>query len=443
MANQGANLPIAGYAGHGRDVARGPATSRAARSLWLLFLLDAVLLTAALQMAGATDGETIVRPARRWLAGIQQTDSWRPMQVAEQYLAGAHERPVYTEMLDVRGVKFQYPLSSLLFTRHLSLAALNAISWISIVVVVVAVWLILRRSGTGTPLEFRSDDPAVGIALVGLSLSFFPLIEAYSLGQIQAWINSLLALATLAWLMRREDLAGVAVGLACLLKPTYALFGLWALVRRRPRFLVPMAGIVILGTLAAIVAYGFADNVDYLHALAKIGRQGETFYPNQSFNGLLNRLLGNGDSLKFDRAAFAAFNPAVYAGTLAAFAALTTLALVIPWRLRVGGSIADFAIMLLTITMTAPVAWTHHYGVLLPILAATAPAMLARRPIGAWTGAVLAVCYVAASQALAPANALAGTPFGVLQSYLLLAAMGILALLYASLTPSEVPVSAD
>jgi hypothetical protein len=407
--------------------------SRAARALWLLFLLDAVLLTASLLMTGASDGETIVRPVRRLLAGIQQTDSWRPMGIAEQYLSGPHERPVYDEMLNVRGVKFQYPLSSLLFTRHLNLAALNAISWFSIITVVVVVWLILRRSGAGTPLEFRRDDPAVGLALVGLTLSFYPLIEAYSLGQIQAWINGLLALATLSWLTRREDLAGVAIGLACLLKPTYLLFGLWGLVRRRTAFLIPMAGVVLLGGLAALVAYGVADNVDYLPALRKISRQGETFHPNQSFNGLLNRLVGNGDSLKFDRLSFAAFHPVVYAGTMAAFAALMGLALWIPKRLRMDGGIADFSIVMLTMTMTSPVAWTHHYGILLPILAATAPSILVSRPLGRWTGAVLFFCYIAASQALPVSNRLAGTPLGILQSYLLIAALVFLGMLYGSL----------
>ena len=176
-----------------------------------------------------------------------------------------------------------------------------------------------------------------------------------------------------------------------------------------------------------------ADNVDYLRALRKISRQGETFYPNQSFNGFLNRLVGNGDSLKFDRLSFAPFHPMVYAGTMAAFVTLMGLALWLPKRLRGAGGIADFSIVMLTITMTSPVAWTHHYGILVPIFAATAPTMLVSRPLGRWTGALLFLCYIAASQTLLVSNRLAGTPLGVLQSYLLIACLVFLAILYSSL----------
>ena len=421
--------------------AKPPDVSRAAFTLWLLFIFDAVLLTAFLQVMGASGRATIARPIRRFLAATQEWDSWRVMQAAQEYLTTPHDRPVYDAMLNAKGIKFQYPLSSLLLTRHFSFASLNVISWFSIVIVVVAVWLILRRSSTGTPLEFRRGDTLAGLAIVGVSLSFFPLMEAYSLGQIQAWINALLALAILAWLTKREDLAGVAVGLACLMKPTYLLFGVWAVVRRQTRFLLPMAGVVFLGTLAAIAAYSLADNLDYLHALRTMGGRGEAFYPNQSVNGVLNRLLGNGDSLKFDRSAFAPFHPIVAVGTVAFFAVCMSLAIWIPARLRAAGRTGDFAIALLTITMTSPIAWTHHYGVLLPILAATAPSMLAGKPLGRWTGAVLAACYVLASQSIPFTNRLAGTPFGILQSYLFVSSLVILAMIYGSLSPQSGPAS--
>ena len=63
-------------------------------------------------------------------------DKLRPMRLAEEYLTHAHDHPVYQEMLTVRGVKFQYPLSSLIFTRHLTDSWLNVISWFSIVIVI-------------------------------------------------------------------------------------------------------------------------------------------------------------------------------------------------------------------------------------------------------------------------------------------------------------------
>ena len=409
--------------------------SRAARLLWGLFILDAMLLTIALR---ATGGDTIIRPARKFFSAVQQTDSWRPMRLAQEYLDAGHDRPVYQEMLSNREVKFQYPLSSLLITRHLNPSWLNGISWFSVIVVIAAVWRILRRTAAGTPLEFRHDDPAVGLALIGLSLSFYPLIEAYSLGQIQAWITALLALALVAWVSGREDLAGVAVGMACLFKPTYAMFIVWAAVRRRTRFLVPLAGVLVLGTLAALVAYGWSDNVDYLHALRIMGRGGEAFHPNQSVNGLLNRLLANGNSLTFDRHAFAPYHPVVYVGTVVAFVALMGLALWLPVRRGALGTAADFSIFLLTITISSPIAWVHHYGVLLPILAVTAPMILSRRPIGRMTAPLLAVAYVAVSQCVGPLDSTAGLVFFALpQSYVLAGALTILSLVYGSLRPTR------
>ncbi len=214
------------------------------------------------------------------------------------------------------------------------------------------------------------------------------------------------------------------------MKPTYLLLAVWGLLRWRVRFLVPMAGVLFLGGAAALIAYGVADNVDYLHAIRTIGRQGEAFLHNQSFNGLLNRVLENGDSLRFNRSAFAPFHPVVYYGTLSAFVGLTGLALWLPVRFRAAGSTADFAIVLLTLTMTSPVAWTHHYGVLLPILFATAPWMLQTRTSGSWTGPMLCLCYIAASHS--PSLLSRYIPLGY-HDWLLVAASCVLAMLYWTL----------
>src|SRR5207248_25779 len=105
-------------------------------------------------------------------------------QVADDYLRRPHEMPVYDAMLVERGVKFQYPLSSLLFTRHLNINALNVISWWSVAVTIVATWLILWRSGARTAFEFRLTDVMVGLGVMALALTFYPLIKAYALGQI-------------------------------------------------------------------------------------------------------------------------------------------------------------------------------------------------------------------------------------------------------------------
>jgi hypothetical protein len=48
-------------------------------------------------------------------------------------------------------------------------------------------------------------------------------------------------------------------------------------------------------------------------------------------NGLLDRLLFNGNNLIWDGAAFASYNPIVYAGTLLSFVAFVGFSLLFPW----------------------------------------------------------------------------------------------------------------
>jgi len=89
--------------------------------------------------------------------------------------------------------------------------------------------------------------------------------------------------------------------------------------------------------------------------------------------------------------------------------------------------------------VTSPIAWVHHYGVLLPILAATAPAILTTRPWGRLTAPLLGVAYIAVSQLVPPLDTAAGVLFGLPQSYGFAGALIILLLLYGSLRPTQPP----
>ncbi len=66
---------------------------------------------------------------------------------------------------------------------------------------------------------------------------------------------------------------------------------LWALLRREWRFAAAFAATASWGLAGSIMAYGFANHVDYLRVLEFLAERGETFYPNQSVNGLLNRVM--------------------------------------------------------------------------------------------------------------------------------------------------------
>lgn len=405
--------------------------SPAVSILALLLLLNGVALAALLAL-GATTRQTALHDARVLVLGRQQADSWRVMGMAIDYLRTAHEENVYDGLLFGQGIKFQYPLSSLLFVRNLSMSTLAHLSQLSILVTAVAVWRILRLAMARAGLAVR-DDLWLAVGVFGVTAMFHPVMTAFTLGQIQAWINAAFACALLAWMAGRDRTAGVLVGLMLLIKPTFAPLLLWGLIRRRHAFWMTAAAVAVAGTAVGAFAFGVDDTLAYLKALNYIGARGEAFHPNQSWNGLLQRLFENGDNMQFDRAGFPPPHVGVSLGTLVALVALMALALWKPLRAGAGGTVVDLSIMAVTLTMTSPVAWDHHYGVLLPILAAIAPAMLVARVCGRFTLPLLLGCALVAAQPLLFLRWFAPSPWNLAQSHLLAAACVILWCCYKSL----------
>jgi len=73
------------------------------------------------------------------------------------------------------------------------------------------------------------------------------------------------------------------------------------------------------------------------------------------------------------------------------------------------------------------VAWEHHYGILLPLFAATAAETLRRKPLAACTAAALMLAFALTGQFFQPLQLFAATPFNFLQSYVLFGALLLLA----------------
>ena len=95
-------------------------------------------------------------------------------------------------------------------------------------------------------------------------------------------------------------------------------------------------------------------------------QHGDVYMSNQSINGALNRLFGNGDTLNMLTREFAEYNPWVYLGTLLNGVLMAALALLPPRRHAERGQILDFAIAILCATLASPLVSDHHYGFLLP-----------------------------------------------------------------------------
>jgi alpha-1,2-mannosyltransferase len=344
-------------------------------------------------------------------------DSWRPMLTAYQRKLEDPKSDLYATFF-VERLVFQYPPSSLLlfdlFPRSMINLAdltrlveplkgwLDKLSRIAIGLTVLASVLILER-GLRRLTPDRPAPPAQVAASVAISLAvgltFYPVLVGYPVGQMQVFLNALLALAVLFSVIGRPALAGMCFGACCLVKPQYGLVLLWSLLRRQWRFTLGLVGVLVPGLAISIARFGLADHLRYLDVVRDLSRRGETLWFNQSVNGLLNRLLENGTVLMPSEAP--PYHPVVYALTVLSSVAILALAL---WPRRdaprPNGGVIDLMIMLVAITLASPIAWIHHYGAFLPVFAAAVPGLFYARPLGRTTVPLLALSYVAMANLL-------------------------------------------
>jgi hypothetical protein len=244
-------------------------------------------------------------------------------------------------------------------------------------------------------------------------------------------VNAAFAVTLLAWRLNRRVIAGIALGVACLIKPHFALLVLWGGLRRGWSFVAAALSVIAVGAVAGVAIFGLRDNLDYARVASYMASRGEAIYANQSMNGLLNRLVQPPEQRQWDFHAFPPPTPVVRAGTLIAAIVLVATALALPHALRFAGSPLDLAIAGLSVTMASPIAWDHHYGVLLPILivaaglAFGAPEQSRRKAL--W---LLAAAFVLAGSLWEPLALVEDPPANVVQSYVFVAGIMTLWAMY-------------
>ena len=405
------------------------------RRLLVFAVLNAIVLDLALMVAFQTPWRlTILGEVADFFAAAQGEDSWGPMIRALDYVDSERERAVYDEIFFQQHRKFQYPPTSLLPLWALSpvaavpgislLGLLNVVSWLAMVATVyftVKLFLLaVERSGLdGAAAPSRAERMTRVALVVFVALTFYPLVKAYTQGQIQAWINALFAAAMWLWATSRPRLSGVCLGAVCLIKPQYALFALWGVLRRQWGLCGAIAVTVVAGTGVSFGLIGLADHLNYLDVVRFIGERGESYYSNHSANGLLNRLLFNGNNLAWKGRLFPPFHPWVYA--LTALSSLVFVLAGLGWRssARERGGIIDFCVIGLTATLASPVAWEHHYGILMPMFAYVVPRLWTELSFGRRTLVWLGLSFVLCSNFFAVSTALAPIPVANIgQSYL-------------------------
>jgi hypothetical protein len=414
----------------------------ATRKLIVFAILNFALVNAAMLALRVPLGDTDLHPIAWFLTLRQGGDSWRPMNEAYDF-ATTHEgrqRTLYEKWFYSPAVKhkgFQYPPTSLLaialsraFGEANALRALQAITWLFIPATAFFSFRVYaaarRRDGAEWP---KADFLATALLALFVTLSFYPAMRAYRNGQIQSWINGLFAASLAAYCADRPRTAGALAGAMCLIKPQYALVALWGALRREWAFVQGALAVVAVGLLASLALFGLAPHLEYLGVLRFIAERGESFYPNQSVNGLLNRALGNGLNLTW-MDSMPEPHPLVRAGTWLSSALLLVWAL---WprrhsRLPPAGA-ADFATVAVACTAASPIAWEHHYGLLLPVFALLLPSLRAAPVLGRATLPLLAAAFVLTSHTLRVTDRLADSAWNVLQCYILAGAVLVLVLL--------------
>ncbi len=420
------------------------------RGLALFALANIVVVNLlVIALPSPSGSEPAIRTAYHFLLFRAGTDSWQPMSQAWDFLRSGGSGSVFDHVYYDLGNKFQYPLTSLLplEVEHAALRGdfirfgpLNLLSWLAVWGTAIMTALIFDRAcrehleSTIFRGSSRTDRLARAAIAIALSITFYPIVKAFTSGNIQTWIDCAFAVTVWLWMCNRKTEAGFVSGLVCLIKPQIALLLLWAALRRQWGFAAGFAGVVVVGSLAAVAMYGVSQNFDYVSFLSFAGRHGESYWPNQSANGLLHHLLSNGSDTTFrvdGVTRFAPYDPVVYAGTLATSVLLIVVALF--WRRDEhdrAGTI-DLLVASLTITIASPIAWQHHYGVLMPMYAVLLPAMLRWHVFGAATLTLLAASYVMTSNVFYAATYAPEGPLSIVESYLFAGALVALVSLYA------------
>jgi alpha-1,2-mannosyltransferase len=369
----------------------------------------------------------------------QFTDSWGPMLGSVNSFLAHPALPIYQAKLYDTLI---YPLTSILPLYWMKRAgmsdpavfhALMLASWLAVCAVVALQVAVAARAAA----HVRSGLSGRAVVATLLAAFFFmPITLAFSLGQAQIFLDLFFTLLVLFWIDGKERPAGVMMALLAMVKPQFGLLLLWAALRRRWNALAAGAVTLAAGAAASLAVFGLRNNLDYFAVLAGLSRKAQPHYANQSMFGLLNRAIFNGENLPYHPYIYPPYVPWIYYVTLATTAALVLLALAYPWRAR-AGRMADLAAAGVVSVIATPMAWEHHYGIMLPIFVwlwfgayRFGVYRLGANRAGIGSTAKLALAFVLIADFLSPLNFFAAIPVAnLLQSYMYFGALLLLWLL--------------
>jgi hypothetical protein len=225
-----------------------------------------------------------------------------------------------------------------------------------------------------------NDRVLISGALFLISLSFYPLMRSLAINQVQTVITFLQALFILFLTMSNLKKSSVILGLIASIKVHYGIAFIWFLINRKWKALISGLSVFLGMLIAGALVYGPSNTLTfYFKVIPFISGKGYAYYPNQSLNGLFNRLFFNG-YINTWLPKYTLYHPVVYALTIGGAIVLLGLGF-LPSVMRHfkreklsfkqdelnSINILELMLILIVITISSPIAWEHNYGCFLPI----------------------------------------------------------------------------
>ncbi len=376
-------------------------------------------------------------------------DSWDPMHIASDHWdEHQNSRPIYTENLIQKNIRFQYLPSTLFIPQFIKKFNIDkrlfydASTYIFILINGFLVFKIFRSlAAHNADMKYQHElDPWSLVGILALTVLYFPILQAGVLGNIQIWLNALFALSLVCMINHKHVFTGICMGIASTIKPQFGLLLIWAIFRKNWGFVLGFIPTFALIVICGIAAFGLENHFDYLNALAHLSEHGESYHHNQSMNGLLNRIfsVNNPDDYanlgrEYLYQPFPPFNPWVYYPTLMTSLMIIGLCLAFKTTTNHDAILVDYSLMSVGLTLASPVTWIYHYGILLPISAVILwifqqklnPSHQNRKLFQ-----FFAVCFLITGLSIPFVEYVYHTHLNVTQSYYYFASLGIFAVLY-------------
>ncbi len=246
------------------------------------------------------------------------------------------------------GLYYIYPPFAALLMVPLAFGPIVVVQLVWVALIVWAQQSVLRRCGVPRGWVLGLVGAAVLVAVE-------PLRTTLGYGQVNSLLMALVVLDLLPDRARRWP-RGVGIGVAAAIKLTPALFGVFALFARRSRLAWTSAATFLAATALAFIVFS-EESRRFWTGDIPAGTSGAQYVGNQSLSGMTTRFFGIN-------------TPATTAGlVLGALVCVLALLVARYWWLT-GHQVFAVSLVGLATNLASPLAWTHHFVWVLPLLVA-------------------------------------------------------------------------